>query len=133
MLLRVPGARLKRAFLSWFGRRQGRRKDRLGFPGNDWLAGITDPRWVEDDDFLVRWLSRVPGEVVELTCHPGHLDPTLVGRDCTAEDGMLWRRVREYQLLRHPSFLESCRRAGFRLISPGEFVRLRGRGIRQAA
>jgi predicted glycoside hydrolase/deacetylase ChbG (UPF0249 family) len=120
MLAAIPGARLKRGLLSFLGRRQARRQDRCGFPGNDWLAGITDPPYVADDDFLTRWLSRVPGRVVELACHPGYHDPTLVGRDCTADDGRLERRVRELELLRHPRFREACRGAGFRLVSPGD-------------
>src|SRR5262249_55750775 len=85
-IARVPGARAKRLFLSLLGRRQGRRQQRLGFPGNDWVAGITDPSWVADPAFLLRWLSRIPGTVVELTCHPGYRDMTLIGRDCTPED-----------------------------------------------
>jgi predicted glycoside hydrolase/deacetylase ChbG (UPF0249 family) len=124
VLARVPGARLKRAVLGWLGRRQARRQDRLGFPGNDWLAGITDPPCVEDPDFHVRWLSRLPGQVVELTCHPGHWDLSLVGRDGTEEDGLLRRRVRERELLRHPSFRLACVRAGFRLTVPGQLGRL---------
>src|SRR5207253_1458713 len=71
---RIPGARAKRVFLSLLGRQQARQQQRLGFPGNDWLAGITDPPWVADPAFLLRWLRRIPGTVVELTCHPGYLD-----------------------------------------------------------
>src|SRR5262249_54474032 len=82
-LLRVPGARLKRALLSVVGRRNARRQQEAGFPGNDWLAGITDPPWVHDPRHLTRWLTCVPGRVVELTCHPGHLDITLLGRDAS--------------------------------------------------
>src|SRR5262249_54478210 len=70
MLVRIPGARLKRTFLSLLGRRHARRQDQYGFPGNDWLAGTTDPRWVEDARFFTRWLTRVPGRIVELACHP---------------------------------------------------------------
>ena len=36
---RLPGARLKRIFLSWMGRRLSRLQEARGFPGNDWLAG----------------------------------------------------------------------------------------------
>jgi predicted glycoside hydrolase/deacetylase ChbG (UPF0249 family) len=133
LLARIPGARLKRAFLSVLGRRQARRQRRIGFPGNDWLAGITNPPCVDDPRFLTRWLSRVPGQVVELACHPGYFDSTLVGRDCTEEDGNLQRRMRELELLRHPSFLAACREAGFRLVSSGELGRLRARQWRAAA
>lgn len=124
MLARIPGARLKRAFLSALGRRDARRQDQAGFPGNHWLAGITDPPCVEDEEFLVRWLTSVPGTVVELACHPGHHDPTLIGRDCSADDGRLQRRVREYQLLNQPSFVAACQRAQFRLVAPSELAHL---------
>jgi predicted glycoside hydrolase/deacetylase ChbG (UPF0249 family) len=123
-IARVPGARAKRAFLSLLGRPQARRQQRLHFPGNDWLAGITDPLWVADPAFLVRWLSRIPGTVVELTCHPGYLDMTLIGRDCTLDDGQLQRRIHELHALRQPSFRDACRRAGFTLVSASELTKL---------
>jgi predicted glycoside hydrolase/deacetylase ChbG (UPF0249 family) len=133
LLAQVPGARLKRGVLGLLGRRQARRQDRLGFPGNDWLAGITDPPCVEDPDFLVRWLTRLPGDVVELTCHPGHLDLSLVGRDGTETNGLLRRRVRERELLRAPGFRAACARAGFRLAAPWEVVRRHARVVARAA
>jgi chitin disaccharide deacetylase len=127
LLMSIPGARLKRTVLSFCGSRAARDQERLGFAENDWLAGITDPPFVEDPEFFSRWLRRVPGHVIELTCHPGHLDTTLIGRDCTLHDGMLQRRAREYVLLNDPAFLEACRRAGFALVSPRELSRhLRG-------
>jgi predicted glycoside hydrolase/deacetylase ChbG (UPF0249 family) len=126
MLTQVPGARGKRAFLTLLGRREARRCRRAGFPGNDALAGITDPPWVADPDYLVRWLTRLPGRVVELTCHPGHLDPTLIGRDCTAGDGLLLRRVHELERLRDPSFRAACRQAGLTLV-PASALTPRGR------
>jgi predicted glycoside hydrolase/deacetylase ChbG (UPF0249 family) len=124
MLLRVPGARVKRAFLSAFGRRDARRQERAGFPGNDWLAGITDPPCVTDTDFFVRWLTRVPGRVVELACHPGHWDATLVGRDCSANDGRIDRRVGEFRLMQDARFPEACRRAGFTCVTPAALLHL---------
>jgi predicted glycoside hydrolase/deacetylase ChbG (UPF0249 family) len=124
MLARVPGARLKRAFLNALGRPDGRRQEALGFPGNDWLAGVTDPPCVEDPHFVARWLTRIPGRVVELTCHPGHADDTLLGRDCAARDGQYERRVREYELLRDDRFAQACRTAGFTLVGPSALVGL---------
>jgi predicted glycoside hydrolase/deacetylase ChbG (UPF0249 family) len=118
MLARVPGARLKRAVLSALGRRDARTQQPAGFPGNAWLAVITDPPWVADPDFLVRWLGRLPGTVGELTCHPGRHDQTLVGRDCTEQDGQLRRRTHELERLRDPSFLQVCRQAGWALVAP---------------
>lgn len=122
-LARVPGARVKRLALSLLGRRDARSQEAAGCPGNGWLAGITDPPCVADPDFLVRWLARVPGRVVELTCHPGYLDTTLLGRDATPHDGQLQRRVGELHLLRQPSFHEACHRAGFTLVAPSQLGR----------
>jgi chitin disaccharide deacetylase len=132
-LRHVPGARAKRMFLSLLGRRdtRGEVPDRL--PGNDWLVGITDPPYVHDPRFLARWLTHVPGRVVELTCHPGHHDETLVGRDCTRDDGMLERRVREMDLLLQPTFVDAYQHAGFTLISPAELARREASERRHAA
>jgi hypothetical protein len=132
-LAQVPGARRKRLLLTVLGRRDARRQGRRGFPGNDWLAGITDPPRVADPEFLTRWLTRVPGRVVELTCHPGFRDLSPVGRDCTADDGQVERRVREHELLRHASFREACDRAGFMLVSPSELASVLRGGCQHAA
>lgn len=133
MVARVPGARGKRAFLSLLGRRDARRQRRAGLPGNDWLAGVTDPPHVHDPDFLYRWLTRMTGDVVELTCHPGRLDTSLVGRDGSLEDGQLHRRARELELLQHPRFLEACTRARWTLVTPSELARLHARQSARAA
>jgi predicted glycoside hydrolase/deacetylase ChbG (UPF0249 family) len=133
MLLRVPGARVKRTVLTVLGRYEARRQEGQGLPGNDWLAGITDPPWVKDDAFFVRWLERVPGREVELACHPGHWDPCLIGRDCRQDDGLLQRRVDELRLLHQPSFLHACRRAGFTRVAPSELLARRARGYSHAA
>jgi predicted glycoside hydrolase/deacetylase ChbG (UPF0249 family) len=133
MLRRIPGARLKRTALTLLGRAEAWRQRQAGFPGNDWLAGITDPPWVRDPAFFARWLAWVPGRDVELACHPGHPDPTLVGRDCTEHDGLLQRRVDELGLLRQPTFVEACRRAGFTRVTPTEWLARRTRGLAHAA
>jgi len=132
-LVGVPGARRKRLLLALLGGLDARRQAGKGFPGNDWLAGITDPPWVADPEFLTRWLMRVPGRVVELTCHPGFRDTSLVGRDCTADDGHVERRVREHELLRHPSFRAACARAGFTLVSPSGLRSVLSGGHQHAA
>jgi hypothetical protein len=129
MLVRIPGARIKRSFLTFLGRPLARLQQRAGFPGNDSLAGITDPPLVKDPHFFVRWLSRVPGKIVELSCHPGHPDPTLVGRDCEVGDGLAQRRVDEWRLMDHSSFLDACRRLGFVVISPRELSSFRSRRL----
>jgi predicted glycoside hydrolase/deacetylase ChbG (UPF0249 family) len=126
MLVRIPGARLKRGVLTVLGRRDARRQQARGFPGNDWLAGITSPPWVADPQFLVRWLSRVPGQTVELACHPGYWDSTLIYRDCSVTDGGLQRRVHEFHRLTEPTFPEVCRAARFELIAPAEWCKFQG-------
>jgi predicted glycoside hydrolase/deacetylase ChbG (UPF0249 family) len=122
MLLRVPGARIKRSILALLGRRLARGLERAGFPGNDWLAGITDPACVDDSEYLVRWLRCIPGDVVELACHPGHEDSTLEGRDGSAGDGLRRRRIREYELMACPTFTEAVKRAGFVLTAPSQLI-----------
>jgi chitin disaccharide deacetylase len=124
-LLGVPGARVKRALLNLQGRRLAKRQEKEEFPGNDWLAGITDPPWVKNADFFRRWLHAVPGQQVELMCHPGYQDPTLLGRDCQIGDGLLQRRVDELLLLKNPTFLEAVHDAGFTLATPLELCRTR--------
>jgi hypothetical protein len=81
------------------GRAMSRLQAARGYPGNDWLGGITDPPWVKQDSFFERWLSALPGSTVEMSCHPGYPDESLVGRDCDKWDGMLQRRVDELALL----------------------------------
>lgn len=112
---KVPGARMKRLFLTTLGRLATRRFDREGFPGNETLAGVTDPKWVNDPQFYARWLARIPGRVVELMVHPGYRDSTLIGRDCSATDGQMDRRVAELNMLMHPEFRTACASTGFTL------------------
>jgi predicted glycoside hydrolase/deacetylase ChbG (UPF0249 family) len=124
-LWRIPGARLKRWFLSRLGRAQARRQEDAGFPGNDWLAGITDPPHLADPEFFIRWLRTVPGQVVELTCHPGYLDSDVAGRDGSFEDGQVHRRPRELEQLQMPAFRQAVREAGFKLVTPSLAVGFR--------
>jgi predicted glycoside hydrolase/deacetylase ChbG (UPF0249 family) len=133
VLLRVPGARIKRSFLSTIGRSASRQYDRGGFPGNDSLAGVTDPICVTDAHYFSRWLGCVPGRVVELACHPGYRDTTLIGRDCAEHDGGMQRRVDEMHLLSQPSFLEAYQQAGFRLVLPSRLLTSGSRRVDRAA
>ena len=119
----IPGARVKRLVLDRLGRRQARDLARAGFPGCDWLAGITDPPFVADPRFHARWLTHVPGQTVELICHPGHHDPTLVGRDAAADDAWVKRRVDELALFRRPDLPELIRAAGFEVVGPSRLGR----------
>ena len=122
LVAQIPGARKKRALLNFLGRRLATEQEALGFPGNDWLAGVTDPPWVKDRAFFTRWLAALPGRTVELCCHPGFLDTTLIGRDCTADDGLMQRRVDEQILLEQPEFLAAAHDAGFTLVAPSQVI-----------
>src|SRR5262249_34748789 len=133
MLAAVPGARVKRSLLSLLGKRNAKMQILQGLPGNDCLAGVTDPPCLKETAFLTRWLSRVPGQVLELTCHPGHHDETLLGRDATEADGQLQRRVDEFGLLSAPSFREACRRLQFRRIAPRDLLDASRAGAAHAA
>jgi predicted glycoside hydrolase/deacetylase ChbG (UPF0249 family) len=134
LLAKIPGARIKRTVLSMLGRCEARRQECDGYPGGEWLAGITDPPYVTDPAFFTRWLSRIPGRVVELACHPGHFDPSLVGRDARGlDDGLLLRRIDEFYLLVQPAFAEACARAGFTLVPPSLLCARRTEGGRHAA
>jgi hypothetical protein len=115
-IVRVPGARFKRVVLAALGR--GRTQD---YPSCETLAGVTDPARVADERFFTRWLAAGRGDTVELMCHPGYEDETLIGRD----DATLASRVHEFHLLRAPDFLAAVRRAGFRLTAPGELTAAR--------
>jgi predicted glycoside hydrolase/deacetylase ChbG (UPF0249 family) len=124
-LTHVPGAKIKRRVLNWLGHRLARRSEALGMPGCETLVGITDPPCVADENFLARWLEHAGGATVELACHPGYRDETLIGRDCVADDAFVTRRVHELSLLRSPDFPEAVSRTGFRLTSPAELGGLR--------
>jgi predicted glycoside hydrolase/deacetylase ChbG (UPF0249 family) len=121
----IRGARAKRLVLTRVGRRAARQQADADLPGADGLIGVTDPPFVRDPRFFVRWLARTPGRFVELTCHPGYFDATLDGRDGSVADGQLHRRPRELELLRDPGFLQAVERAGFTLVNAAELVELR--------
>lgn len=116
----VPGARTKRAFLCSFGKPEAKRQLADGFPGNDNLAGVTNPKCVHDPKFFARWLANTPGNVVELTCHPGDRDETIYGRDAQPGDGNVERRVQELALLSDPQFRVNVMQAGYELVRPSE-------------
>lgn len=121
-LWRVPGARAKRTVLARLGRDAARRQAADGLPGAEALVGITDPACVRDPRFFARWLAAAREQAVELTCHPGHFDSTLVGRDGTLADGQVHRRVWELEQLMRPDFLAAVREAGFAPVSAAELT-----------
>ena len=120
-LARVPGARVKRTLLSVLGRRAARRAANRGLPGCDWLAGVTDPPCVADEMFWARWFGELRSGSVEICCHPGYRDESLIGRDCDAGTGLL-RRERETSLLRSASFRESYNRTQLMPVRPSHFA-----------
>lgn len=120
---KIAGARGKRLMLSNLGRSQAAEQARRGFPGNDWLAGTNNPACVKDPQFYRRWLETVPGNVVELMCHPGHPDRTLIGRDCQENDGFIQWRADEWQLLSDPALTGVMRRQGWELTAPRQLLR----------
>ena len=151
LLAAIPRARCKRLVLATLGGRFGQRQLRRGFPGNDFLAGITDLRGLtegegdKEENLLVRWLARVPGKVVEFLCHPGYLDGTLAGRDgevpslLTRATGwgrpaaLAQARLRELELLERTSLDDVCRAAGFRLTRPSRLAGWDHQGHTRAA
>jgi predicted glycoside hydrolase/deacetylase ChbG (UPF0249 family) len=64
-------------------------------------------------DRFFRSLAKLPGQVVELCCHPGYPDETLEGRDPLTS-----QRVGQLHLLQSAQFVQACRQAGFELVSP---------------
>ena len=84
------------------------------------LAGVTDPPFVREANFFERWLTSARGQVVELICHPGHFDPTLVGRDGKLGSAAIHRRPWELESLSHPSFFTAVRAAGFTMMTAAE-------------
>jgi chitin disaccharide deacetylase len=133
VLCRVPGGRLKRLFLTWHGRRCSRALANAKLPTNETLAGISTPKSVLDPEYLRRWIRMVRGDIVELTCHPGHWDETLVGRDCSSDDGRVQARVEEFKHLSGPVFAEACREAGLAITKPAEILARISRSARHAA
>ncbi len=133
-LLKVPGARVKRLMLSHYGRRAAVRQSDAGLPGADLLLGVTDPPCVSCPNFLMRWIDHTNGlteQFLELTCHPGHFDVTLVGRDGTLSDGQLHRRAAEFDRLCDPRFRDAVMNAGLEIVPAVPIAS--GRCVRNAA
>jgi predicted glycoside hydrolase/deacetylase ChbG (UPF0249 family) len=133
LLWSIPGARLKRTALKLLGRPQTRRFERAGFAGADWFVGLSNPLSAGHPDYFTRWLAHVPGQTVELMCHPGHLDATLSGRDGTPPGSSQVWRTEEYRRISEPAFADACDRAGFRRLRPTEWLDRRGRELTHAA
>ena len=124
LLLGIRGARIKRSVLNLFGRRHARRAAAQGLFGADWLLGVTDPPITVDEQFYTRWLTKARGEAVEVGCHPGYIDDTLLVRDVPGNPFDLERRENEMMMLLSDDFMNAVDDAGFQIVSPCEFQRL---------
>lgn len=114
--VRISRGRAKRFVMSWLGRRAARIQHQMGFPSAATFAGLGgelrgDPR------YFLRWLQRTPGDTVELMCHPGYHDLSLVGRD-----ERITERVLEWEQLKEPRFRETAQEMGFQLVTGAEVV-----------
>lgn len=125
LLLGVPGARIKRSLLTHFGKKAARAAEAKGLPGAEWLIGITDPPCTADERFWTRWLCKVRGEFVELGCHPGYSDATLLVRDVPGKKYDLIRREHEMRLLLRDDFTAAMQETGFEMVPPAEYQSLR--------
>jgi chitin disaccharide deacetylase len=125
LMLGVPGARIKRAFLSHFGKQAAKAAEAKGLPGADWLIGITDPPCTADERFWTRWLRKVKGDFVELGCHPGYADKTLLVRDVPGKKYDLIRREHEMRQLLRDDFTQAMQDTGFEMVPPADYQSLR--------
>lgn len=112
------GLALKRRFLSHYGKKQARYLDQAGYPGAHYLAGIANPESLQDSLFFQRCIQETPGDTVELMCHPGHHDLTLVGRDVSRPGPGLDRRPLEWTMLQDRHFLDTVRALGMEITRP---------------
>ena len=78
------------------------------------MAGITDPPNVAIKQFFIRWLQASRASSVELMCHPGYRDETLIGTIVLPMMSAL-HAAHEINLLRAADFSTAALRAGFRL------------------
>ena len=107
----------KRALLGTLGGRFVQQQ--RGFPGNDYLAGISDSRGLtrmrrgKEENLLVRWLAQVPGRVVEFVCHPGYNDAALSG----IRTRLRASREAELKILTSPEARRILEQHGIELIS----------------
>jgi len=117
----IRGARIKRTVLNSFGRRMSRKAAERGLHSADWLVGVTDPPITADPEFYTRWLKKVRGDVVEIGCHPGYIDETLLVRDVPGKPHDLSRRENELNMMLSQEFLQAIDAAHFRIAPVDEF------------
>ena len=125
LLLGIPGARIKRTLLTHFGKKAAIAAEAKGLPGAEWLIGVTDPPCTADEKFWTRWLRKVRGDFVELGCHPGYSDATLLVRDVPGKKYDLIRREHEMRLLLRDDFTTAINECHFEMVPPREYQSLR--------
>ncbi|MSR30239.1 MAG: ChbG/HpnK family deacetylase [Gemmataceae bacterium] len=123
-ILCSKGARIKRAFLSWQGKKNALLLKKNGFPGADCLLGICDYRQVGARGFLEGRLNGISGPLVEWMAHPGLPDCTLEGRDAPKGHSALAMRYQELRYFCTGEFQETAEGLGFNLLKPGEIKKL---------
>lgn len=82
--------------------------------GQRLVLGSPQVTGARPQEWLTRWLAARPRGLVELVCHPGHVDDELRRMDSYVEG-----RARETQALQAPAFREQLRGAGVRLLHYG--------------
>lgn len=120
--LKLSGARIKRAFLSFLGRKNVRDLDMMGFPGPKVLAGLCDPVQTSNESFYSTRLNTIKSDFAEWMCHPGFYDETLVGRDGNIDSASIQMRSKELKFLADGTFTRLANQAGFEIISSAEIM-----------
>jgi len=122
----ASGAWLKQRVLSWFGGRAAAALADHRYPGCDELLGLAAPPTAHNPSYVPAAISAASSRTVELTCHPGHADPQLIGRD------EVLFRTQERDRLRSPEFRRAVDAVGFRLVPPS-YVSNECTAVRKAA
>jgi predicted glycoside hydrolase/deacetylase ChbG (UPF0249 family) len=114
----ISGARLKRWFLCSYGKVQAKALDYNKFPGAKTMIGLTDPYCLKNVRFFDECLQSGCGDIVELMCHPGYVDTSLIGRDVTEYGDGLTRRQWELGILGNPQFLNDAAACNYQIVRP---------------
>jgi len=121
-LLKFPGARIKRTFLSILGAKNVVDLDTMAFPGPKTLAGLCDPEQTSNERFYSNRLNGIKSDFAEWMCHPGFYDETLIGRDGGANSAAIQMRPRELEFLASGTFTHLANQSGFKIISSSEII-----------
>lgn len=121
-LLKLPGSRIKRIFLSVLGAKNTRDLDTMAFPGPKTLAGLCDPAQTSNERFYSSRLNGIKSDFAEWMCHPGFYDETLISRDGGANSAAIQMRPRELEFLASGTFTRLANQSGFKIISSSELI-----------